>query len=152
VQPLTSGVWDGDWSPSSELTVIQQTQFANSDVISFHNYGWPEDFEQRVKWLQRYNRPLLCTEYMARPVGSIFDLILPIAKTHKVGVMNWGFVAGKSQTNLPWDSWQKPYVLQPPVMWFHDIFYADGTPYRPAEIELFKQITGVGQRKVMQAN
>jgi hypothetical protein len=141
VQPLTSGVWDGDWAPTCEITTIQKIQFENSDVISFHNYGWPEDFEQRVKWLQTHNRPLICTEYMARPVGSIFDLILPIAKAHKVGVMNWGFVAGKSQTNLPWDSWQKPYVVQPPVMWFHDIFYADGTPYRPAEVELFKQLT-----------
>jgi hypothetical protein len=147
VQPLTSGVWDGDWAPTSELTAIQKIQFENSDVITFHNYGWPEDFEQRVKWLQKQNRPLICTEYMARPVGSIFDLILPIAKAHKVGVMNWGFVAGKSQTNLPWDSWQKPYVVQPPPMWFHDIFHTDGTPYRPAEVEFFKQITESSTKK-----
>ena len=147
VQPLTSGVWDGDWAPDSELTAIQKIQFENSDLITFHNYGWPEDFEQRVKWLQKHNRPLICTEYMARPVGSIFDLILPIARAHKVGVMNWGFVAGKSQTYLPWDSWQKPYVVQPPSMWFHDIFHTDGTPYRPAEIEIFKQMTGVSTKK-----
>jgi hypothetical protein len=147
-QPLTSGVWDGDWAPTSELIAIQKIQFENSDVISFHNYGWPEDFEQRVKWLQKHNRPLICTEYMARPVGSIFDLILPIAKAHKVGVMNWGFVAGKSQTNLPWDSWQKPYVVQPPPMWFHDVFHSDGTPYRPAEVELIKQMTGAAIKKM----
>ena len=148
VQPLTSGVWDGDWAPTSELTAIQKTQFEHSDVITFHNYGWPEDFEQRVKWLQKHNRPLICTEYMARPVGSVFDLILPIAKAHKVGMMNWGFVAGKSQTNLPWDSWQKPYVVQPPPMWFHDIFHADGTPYRPAEIELLRKMTGRSAKKM----
>jgi hypothetical protein len=142
MQPLTSGVWDGDWAPTSELTAIQKIQFKHSDVITFHNYGWPEDFEQRVKWLQTYNRPLICTEYMARPVGSIFDLILPIAKAHRVGVLNWGFVAGKSQTNLPWDSWQKPYVVTPPPMWFHDIFHTDGTPYRPAEVQLVKRLTG----------
>ena len=41
---------------------------------------------------------------------------------------NWGFVAGKTQTIYPWDSWKKPYTAEPPV-WFHDIFRPDGTPY-----------------------
>jgi len=37
-----------------------------SDVVSFHNYSAPQDFEKRVAWLQAYNRPIFCTEYMAR--------------------------------------------------------------------------------------
>ena len=79
-QPLTSGVWEGDWSSPEKLSPTQRIQLEQSDVISFHNYSWPEDFEKRVEWLERYHRPILCTEYMARPMGSTFDAILPIAK------------------------------------------------------------------------
>lgn len=55
--------------------------------------------------------------------------------------INWGFVAGKSQTIYPWDSWDRAYPTEPPV-WFHDIFRADGTPYRPQEVELIRSPTG----------
>jgi hypothetical protein len=117
-------------------------QLQESDVISFHNYNWPEDFEQHLTLLEQYHRPIICTEYMARSVGSTFDTILPIAKKYHVGAINWGFVVGKSQTNLPWDSWQRPYVLQQPPVWFHDIFYPDGRPYREHEADLIRGLTG----------
>jgi hypothetical protein len=139
-QPLTSGVWEGEWS-LDKADAITKVQLEQSDVISFHNYSWPEDFEEHVVTLERYHRPILCTEYMARPVGSTFDGILPIAKKHHIAAINWGFVVGKSQTNLPWDSWQKPYVLQQPPVWFHDIFYRDGRPYRQHEVDLIRQLT-----------
>jgi hypothetical protein len=141
-QPLTSGLWIGDWSSPEKLDPIGRVQLEQSDVISFHNYSWPEDFEQHVVWLEQYKRPVLCTEFMARPMGSTFDTILPIAKKHNVAAINWGLVAGKSQTYLPWDSWEKPYVLQPPPVWFHEVFHADGTPYREREAELIQQLTG----------
>ena len=47
-QPLTSGVWKGDWSSEASMSEVARIQVRESDVISFHNYGWPEDFEQRV--------------------------------------------------------------------------------------------------------
>jgi len=102
-QPLTSGLWSGTWSTPDQLNPTEHIQVEQSDVISFHNYSWPEDFEQKVVWLQSYLRPVLCTEYMARSVGSTFDTILPIAKKHNIAAINWGFVAGKTQTYLPWD-------------------------------------------------
>ena len=141
-QPLTCGIWKGDdWSSPDRLTPLQRVQLDQSDVISFHNYDWPEDFEQRVLWLQRWRRPILCTEYMARPVGSTFDEILPLAKKYNVAAINWGFVLGKTQTNLPWDSWQRPYVLEQPPVWFHEIFYPDGRPYRAREAEIIRNLT-----------
>lgn len=142
-QPLTSAVWSGDWSDPDNLNPVQQVQLEQSDIITFHNYSWPEDFEMRVHWLERYHRPIICTEYMARSVGSTFDTILPLAKQLHVGAINWGFVLGKTQTNLPWDSWQHPYIEEQPPVWFHDIFQPDGTPYRPREIEIFRKLTGV---------
>lgn len=139
-QPLTSGIWAGDWSTHEGLKPIEKIQIEQSDIISFHNYDSPEEFEKRIKWLQRYDRPLLCTEYMARPNGSTFKGFLPIAKKYNVGMINWGFVDGKSQTIYPWDSWTKTYTSEPPV-WFHDIFRKDGTPYIQEEVDLIKELT-----------
>jgi endo-1,4-beta-mannosidase len=145
-QPLTSGVWKGDWSTPEKLGPMEKIQIDYSDVISFHNYEAPENFEKHVQLLQQYGRPLVCTEYMARPRGSTFQSILPIAKKYGVAAYNWGFVTGKSQTNLPWDSWQHPYTDRQPEMWFHDIFYPDGRPYRPEEVEFIRKITGRGKK------
>ena len=143
-QPLTSGVWTGDWSDPSKESVTTKIQLSESDVISFHNYGWPEEFEARIKELQIQHRPIICTEYMARGAGSTFDESLPIAKKYNVGAINWGLVAGKTQTYFPWDSWQRPYVLIQPTIWFHDVFRQDDTPYRQHEVELIRQLTGRG--------
>lgn len=138
-QPVTSGIWLGDWSTHEGLKPIEKVQIEESDIISFHNYDKPEEFEKRIKWLQRYERPILCTEYMARPKGSTFQGFLPIAKKYNMAMYNWGFVNGKSQTIFPWDSWTKQYTSEPPV-WFHDIFKTDGTPYRTEETEFIKGI------------
>lgn len=141
-QPLTSGLWHhDDWS-LNRLNAIEKIQIAQSDVISFHDYSWPEIFERRVKQLQAYGRPLLCTEYMARGNGSTFDNSLPLGKRYNVAMYNWGLVDGKTQTRMPWDSWKKPYTLEEPTIWFHDVFRADGQPYRAAETELIKRLTG----------
>ena len=79
------------------MNAVARGQIAESDVISFHNYGWPEKFAQRVHELEGYHRPLICTEYMARPMGSTFDTILPLGKQLHVAMINWGFVQGKSR-------------------------------------------------------
>jgi hypothetical protein len=142
-QPLSSGVWIGpDWSPgAAQLTPIQRTQLAESDVITFHNYEWPEQFEARVKQLRPYGRPLICTEWMARSAGSTADAVLPIAHRENIGMINWGFVQGEIQTHLPWDSWERPYTLQQPVAWFHDLMHPDGRPYREREAEIFRSLS-----------
>ena len=140
-QPLTSGLWrEDDWS-SGHLSATEQIQIDHSDVISFHDYHWPEVFEQRVKLLQSYGRPLLCTEFMARGTGSTFDGSLPIGKRNNVAMFNWGFVDGRTQTRLPWDSWQKPYTRDEPTLWFHEVLRGDGTPYRQAEANLIQRLS-----------
>jgi hypothetical protein len=140
-QPLTSGVYDGDWSSLDAMPPMARMQIEQSDVISFHNYSWPEDFEKRVLDLQQFHRPLICTEYMARGNGSTIDTILPIAYKYRVGAINWGFVSGKSQTIYPWDSWKRPYVSDQPTIWFHDLFHPDGRPYREREVEIIRDLT-----------
>jgi hypothetical protein len=140
-QPLTSGVWQGVWPDPDRLRPMERVQLELSDVISFHNYSKLEQLQQAVRNLRRYNRPLLCTEYMARPAGSTFEPHLGWMKEQRVAAYNWGFVDGKSQTIYPWDSWKKPYAAEPRE-WFHDIFRRDGTPYRAEEVKYIRRVTG----------
>ena len=139
-QPLTSGVWAGDWSSPDKLKPIEKVQLDQSDIITFHNYENGEEFEKRIKWLQQLGRPLICTEYMARGNKSFFETTLPIAKKYKVGAINWGLVDGKTQTKFAWNSWDKKYNSAPKI-WFHEIFHTDGKPYKQEEVELITKLT-----------
>jgi hypothetical protein len=140
-QPLTSGVWAGDWSSPEKLSATARIQLEESDVVSFHNYDKAEVFEKKILSLQQYGRPLFCTEYMARGNGSTFEGSLPVAKKYNVAAINWGLVAGKTQTYLPWDSWKNPYTDREPAIWFHEIFRTDGKPYKEEEVTLIKDLT-----------
>lgn len=139
-QPLTAGVWLTTWADPAKLSPMEKFCLDESDVISFHNYANIDELKQCVQNLRRYNRPILCTEYMARPRGSTFDPILGYLKEQKVGAYNWGFVAGKSQTIYPWETWTKTYTNEPAV-WFHDIFRTNGTPYSIQEVHYIKSVT-----------
>jgi hypothetical protein len=139
-QPLSSGVWKVNWNAPTNLTAFEKVQLEDSDIITFHNYGKLENVEKCVQNLQTYKRPVICTEYMARPTGSTFDPVLGYFKQQHVGGYNWGFVSGKTQTIFPWDSWSKTYTNEPPV-WFHDIFRSNGVPYRPEEVQYIRKLT-----------
>jgi hypothetical protein len=140
-QPLTSGVWKIDYS-KSELSAVEKIQLNSSDIISFHNYGNPTEFNKSLALLSNYKRPMICTEYLARGFGSTFKDILVIGKSKHVGMINWGFAQGKTQTHLPWDSWQKPYVNgRQPAVWHHEIFQGNGTPYKQEEVDFIRSMT-----------
>jgi len=132
-QPLSAGIWN------KELVDLNHYQLANSDVITYHNYGDPVDHKQWIDSL-RSGRPLICTEYMARTRNSRFDNIMPMLKAENIGAYNWGLVAGKTNTIYAWDT-PMPDGKEPKV-WFHDIFRKDGTPYKKEEVELIKSLTG----------
>ncbi|OBG56542.1 MULTISPECIES: 1,4-beta-xylanase [unclassified Mycobacterium] len=140
-QPLTSGVWRGDWGQPQGRSAISDIQLANADVVTFHSYAEPAGFESRIGELAPLGRPILCTEYMARPRGSTVEGILPIAKRHNVGAINWGLVAGKTQTYFPWESWDHPYTAIPKV-WFHDLLRPDGRPFQDTEALTTRKLAG----------
>lgn len=139
-QPLTSGVWR-DSDNVAQLDACKRIQLSHSDVVSFHSYGDPPSLERCLKNLAVYGRPLLCTEFMARPNGSVFEPHLAIMKQAKTAAYCWGFVNGKSQTIYPWDSWTKQYDAPPPI-WFHDIIQPDGAPFCQSEVDYIRQVTG----------
>ena len=132
-QPLSAGVWN------NTLAELNAFQLKNSDVITYHNYSDEKEHAQVIDSLKKYGRPLICTEYMARTRGSRFENIMPLLKENTVGAINWGFVSGKTNTIYAWDT-PMPDGAEP-VIWFHDIFRKDGTPFSEAEIKLIKKLT-----------
>ena len=150
-QPITSGLANGpisgeeDWRPAGRHIPIEATQLAQSDILTFHDYSWPESFQRRIDQLKPYGRPIIATEFLARGAGSTFETVLPIARREHVGVVSWGLVDGKEQTRLPWDSWKRPYTQDQPVVWHHDLLHPDGTPYRQAEIDLIHAATATSR-------
>ncbi|ORA17475.1 glycoside hydrolase 5 family protein [Mycobacterium asiaticum] len=145
VQPLTSGVWQGNWGDPGSRSAIAGFQLDNSDVITFHSYAPPGEFESRIGELAPLGRPIICTEYLARSLGSTVEGILPIARRHNVGALNWGLVAGKTQTYFPWTSWDRP-ATAPPKVWFADLLQPDGRPYHDSEVQLIRKLASGGDR------
>jgi len=134
-QPLTAGIWD----EAKELAELNRFQAGHSDIITFHSYQTRPEAEKRIEALRTYDRPLVCTEYMARTAGSRFEDILPLFKAEHVGAFNWGFVSGKTQTIFPWGSKEGS---PEPALWFHDVLRPDGSPYREGEAALLRKISG----------
>jgi hypothetical protein len=137
-QPITIGIWRGSWDKdnSDELT---QFCINNSDIISFHCYSSEQRFTEKVSFLMRFDRPLICTEYIARTNNNTFFNTLPFLRKYKIAACNWGLVSGKTQTQYPWDSNKKVYETEPEV-WHHDIFRDNGEPYDVSEIEFIRKI------------
>ena len=143
-QPITTSVWKGsgvdkDWSKLDSLSDLSRFTLSNSDVISFHTYGNIEEMRLRIDQLEKFNRPILCTEYLARGQGSTFQAMLPLLKEKQISAINWGFVAGKTNTVFPWYSWQEEFDSLPKI-WHHDIYLPDKTPYDQNEIDFLKEI------------
>lgn len=134
-QPVTCGVWNNN------LKELNAFQVLNSDIITYHNYSDEFNHQKMIDTLKLYNRPMVCTEYMARRNNSLFSNIMPILKAQKIGAINWGLVSGKTNTIYAWDT-PIPDGSEP-ALWFHDIFRKDGTPYKNDEVEIIKGLTGI---------
>ena len=140
-QPLTVGLWKDSetWNDIDNLSAIDRFAISNSDVISFHAYGDLEETRKKIEDLEQFNRPLLCTEYLARGEQNTFQIMLPLFKEKEIAAVNWGFVAGKTNTAFPWSSWQVEFDSLPKI-WHHDIYLPDKTPYDEKEIAFLKNI------------
>ena len=137
-QPLTVGIWEYDSNLTPVKNNFSSLALSESDIISFHHYGPGNDLTTIIHGLQQYQRPLICTEWLARPEGSTVDN-LQVFSDQKVGAINWGLVDGKTQTRFPWRSWWEEVGEEEP--WFHELLHLDGTPYSEHEASTFRQIT-----------
>jgi hypothetical protein len=133
-QPLSCGIWN------RRLTDLNAFQIKNSDVITYHNYSNADNHRAMIDSLKLYGRPLICTEYMARKNNSTFQTIMPMLREQNTGAINWGLVAGKTNTIYAWGT-PIPDGSEPDL-WFHDIFRKNGTPYKQEEVDVIKSLTG----------
>lgn len=131
-QPLTTGLW------LAEYAELNHAMLELSDIVTFHCYGDLAALEGQITTLRAYGRPVMCTEWMARHLGSLIATHLPVLHREGVGCYQWGLVRGKTQTHFPWGS---PQGAPEPEMWFHNIFHEDGRPYREEEIALIREYT-----------
>lgn len=131
-QPLTSAPWNHE----EKFKRYNEYQFANSDVITFHNYNDARNLDAEIQDLKKFGRPIICSEYMARTNKSTFIDNLPVLKSNKVGAINWGLVSGKTNTIYPWGSKRD---TPEPAIWFHDIFRQNGTPFDAKEVAFIKE-------------
>jgi hypothetical protein len=135
-QPLTIGVWTG----GGEYEAIEAAELAGSDIITFHYYGAYDGLKERIAHFEKFGRPVICTEWMARTMGARWDTDLPLFAAEKVPCYNWGLVNGRTQCQFPLDS--EPGSPEP-ELWYHDLFRKDGTPYDPKEHDVLREVTGV---------
>jgi hypothetical protein len=135
-QPVSSGVWNY----TEAFNELNKFQLENSDVITYHHYGYIDAHLKKVKELKKYGRPVICTEYMSRRSGSLFQVIMPMLKQQGVGAINWGFVSGKTNTIFAWDT---PIADgKEPELWFHDIFRQNGVSFSEDEVRVIREVTG----------
>ena len=138
----------GDMESQPFLEAIRQLQWElpEEDLASIHCYQPAEEMQKFVDLMKTFNRPIFCTEYLARPFGSTFETVLPVLKKDKVAAYDFGLVRGAMQCHYEWNKVDKDgnkiQYTEEPDPWFHDIFQPDGTPYRPAEVAFIKSLTG----------
>ena len=121
-QPISAGVWNWD----VQFTELNLYQTSNSDVITYHIYGDVAKTTQTIQNMMVYGRPTICTEYMARPLGSNFITHIPLFRKDNVPAINWGLVNGRTNTIYPW--WSKEGDPAPKI-WFHDVLHKNGTAF-----------------------
>ena len=125
-QPLTTCYW------ADHDDELNRFIFDHVDVVTFHNYGNGASLRKEIDMLKARGggRPVICTEWMNRPEGSLVAENLPVFMQTDVAAINWGLVNGKTQTNLH-------FASKPSKVWQHDLFHTDLTPYDPAELGAF---------------
>lgn len=147
-QPLTSGAWHLPVNGSGEngrifVHPIDQAAFRLSDIISFHAYCDTGTMTSIIETLAAHGRPLMCTEWMARNIGSRITEQLPLLRCRGVGAFQWGLARGRSQTHLPWPEVMERLSDYNPdtAEWFHDLLDESGRPFDEAETALIRKLS-----------
>lgn len=124
-------------------TEIDRSALLYSDIVTFHAYWGGDRVAQFIDYLEVLDRPILCTEWMARAVGSRINDQLRLFHDRNVGCFQWGLVKGRTQTWLPWpdDLVRAHGGVVDRSLWFHDLLHEDGTPYDRREVEIIRTLS-----------
>ena len=146
-QPLTSELWGAQVNGDSYYTwlndphifgEVDKVSVELSDIVTFHYYGDYYHSKLFIQYLRQFNRPLINTEWMHRPLGCYMETHLPLWKKEKIGSYFFSLVNGKPQMHIVWD-FIKPYPSVDQKLWMHDLFHSDFTPYDEGEIACLKE-------------
>lgn len=146
-QPVTVGAWVTPLPGSDDApyqTAIDRDALALSDIVTFHAYWDSAHVGRFIDHLTQLGRPMLCTEWMARPIGSRIADQLELFQTRNVGCFQWGLVKGRTQTHLPWpaDLVAAHGGVADRSVWFHDLLNEAGQPYDSAETDKIRGLLG----------
>ncbi len=136
--------WVRDIDPRQPLAVPAWKEFGSamaarklerSDVVTFHSFENADLLDAKIQWLQRYDRPVILSDWLMRQRENTFETILPILATRGVGWFNRGLVKGRTQTWIQEDDYRDQ---DHPDLWQHDVLEEDGNAYREEEKELIR--------------
>lgn len=141
-QPLSVAAWSvPKQGEACYGTEIDQLALAMSDVVTFHAYVPSARLESLIRQISGYGRPAICTEWMARSLGSRIDDQLNMFRDKGVGAIQWGFVRGRTQTHLPWpDGVAGSPGVASSDEWFHDLLDEKGRPYSEQEVGMLRRL------------
>jgi hypothetical protein len=136
--------YEFQWAREVETTqplLIEWNAHDLSDVITFHTYMRPGlsapesaparvDFLTELEWARAWKRPMLCTEWLARPFKNTVENVLPFFSRYRIGWYTWELV----QSGRWLHPWNWPLTSPEPKNWFHGLVYPDGSPYSTEEI------------------
>ncbi len=150
--PMTVAAWttplpDDDAHPYQ--SEVDRSALLHSDIITFHAYWSRKRVSQFIDYLEVLERPILCTEWMARAVDSRISDQLALFHERGVGCFQWGLVKGRTQTFLPWpaDMVRAQGGRTDRDIWFHDLLHEDGTPYDQREVDTIRELTATSRAK-----
>jgi hypothetical protein len=129
-QPLAVAAWT---RPESAMST---RMLENSDVITFQSFESADQVEALLLLLKRYDRPIICSDWLMRQRGNRFEEILPLFSVNRVGWFNRGLVNGKTQEWIQQDQYRSE---TDPDLWQQDVFTAEGEPYDDEEIKLIQE-------------
>ena len=136
--------WARAVDPAQPLAVAAWREFGSamaarklerSDLITFRSYDNVESIEARLMLLKRYERPIICSDWLLRQTGNDFEKVLPLFAAYRVGWFNQGLVAGKTQLEVQQAQFRS---ATDPDLWQQAVLHPDGTPYRASELELIQ--------------
>lgn len=139
-QPITASVY---WRVSGDKKYAEVE--AMTDVHNFHLYDLSNnrmaDGEAMLACLKKIsNRPIVCTEAVARSRGGTFGRTLSLFSKYHVHWYSWGLYAGDTNWNVAWE--RSAFDSFEP--WFHDVLHPDGMPYDRRDLDLIRNFHFAG--------
>ena len=140
IQPLTSGVWQGDWAEPGRPQRHRGIQLDNSDVITFHSYAEPVGLRGPDHRTRATGAPDPMHRVHGPAQGSTIETILPSpsATTSAPSTGVWS----RERPRPTAVGLLGPPVPGAPEGVVHDLLLPDGRPYRDSEFQATRTLTG----------